>query len=112
MRPNVAVLVGALDAAQVSDGATLEEVARVLECRAGVIAQIMALDGAGLDDEDREALRAAIGRAQERDAQLMSALTREQSKTTEALADLVEARGAARGYRGARRQRGSVLRTA
>jgi len=93
--------------------APLEAVAALLAERAPILEAILALDADALSSKARASLKEALEGAQAHDARVTKALVAAQEETADALGRLVDARGAARGYRGGVRSGvGSMRRTA
>ncbi len=111
---HVTALIEALEATQLADATPpLDAVAAMLSERGPILEAIVDLDFEGLSPPTRQRLTRALEEARAHDARLTVALLSAQTDATTALDRLVDAGGAARGYRGGRRSKaGSVLRTA
>ena len=106
-------LAEAIDAAALEPSEVTEEgLHELLARRAPLLDALLAADLRALDAGDRLRVRACLERARERDAQLIEALAAFRDRVGEQLGAVVEGRSAVRGYRGAPRTAGAVLRTA
>ena len=90
----------------------LDAIAALLTERAPILSAILGLDPDALSPSARSDLAEALSEARDHDARITAALVAAQADASAALNRLVDARGAARGYRGPRSNVGALLRTA
>ena len=106
-------LAAALRACTLVADPPLEAIAALLTERAPILGAILGLDPDALSPSARSELAEALSEARDHDARITAALVAAQADASAALNRLVDARGAARGYRGGPRSNvGAVLRTA
>lgn len=112
MSPDVEALLRELAAADLSGAETLADLQTGMLERAPLFSKLALLEPHELGPTEKARLREALESLAEKDNRIRERLEAEKRGVAEMLESVADARGAVRGYRGAPRAAGSVLRTA
>lgn len=91
---------------------TEDDLDALVKRRAPLLEALLEADLSALADDDRARVRECLERVKERDARMIEELVAYRDQIGEELGAVVEGRSAVRGYRGAKRTAGAILRTA
>ena len=105
-------LMDALEAVPLEGEMTVEELGAALERRAPLLEAIVALDPSTLSASTRDRMKSVLEAALTADARTLEGVQTARDAVGARLTELVDARGAVKGYRSPPERPGSVLETA